>query len=129
MAGTDVIPAVVDRFVRACIPSVGHMEALLLLRARPADNVTPDVVAAALFLDKKAARRILEDLVASRLVHAAAPEGPYAYAPSSPELREGADQLAEAYRTRLVALSRFIHERAEERNMATFASAFRLRKD
>jgi len=72
---------------------------------------------------------VLEDLGGCHLVHAATSIGPFRYAPSAPDARAKVDELAETYRTRLIPLSRFIHQRAEARSMESFANAFRLRKD
>ncbi|HEX3596866.1 MAG TPA: hypothetical protein VHU80_17275 [Polyangiaceae bacterium] len=125
----SVIPPRVGRLVVERLPTVVHVEALLLLRHHGEEALDMAVLAADLFIDARAARRVVEDLVAHGLVHAASPEGPVRYAPESAEIRAAVDELAEVHRTRLIPLSRFIHERAEARSIENFANAFRLRKD
>ena len=122
------IPPAVRRFVIDCIPSVVHMEALLMLRSREGVHVRAEAIAGALFVELKVARGALEALYGRGLLHAAAPGGPYWYSPHSPELRGRVDDLADAHRTRLVPLSRFIHERNDARSLEDFANAFRFRK-
>ena len=86
-------------------------------------------MAALLFIEPEAALSTLNDLVAKGLVAATGAEGPFRYAPSRPERRAAVDALAEVHRTRLVPLSRFIHEHAQAQSIRDFADAFRLRKD
>jgi hypothetical protein len=123
------LPPGVERFVIDCIPTVVHLEALLLLRSRSSDPLAVDPIARLLYVDVPVASQALTDLVARGLLAASGPRGPFRYAPAYPERRACVDDLAEVHRTRLIALSRFIHERAQSRNIRDFADAFRLRKD
>ncbi len=125
----DLFSGELERWVLECIPSVVHLEAILLLRQRSDEAISAATMAALLFVESKAALSALEDLVAEGLVAATGAEGPFRYAPSTPERRAAVDALAEVHRTRLVPLSRFIHEHAQARSIRDFAAAFRLRKD
>ena len=120
-------PAVAD-FVARCIPTVVHMEALLLLRSRPNQPMQLDAIASALYLDAAAARHVLDDLCKHGLVHTQSAAS-LRYSPYSAELKALVDDLAETHATKLIPLSRLIHERASALNLDEFAKAFRLRKD
>lgn len=118
----------VERFVVDCIPSVVHLEALLLLRSHASQELSLEEVATLLYVDAQSATKAMADLVASRLVSALSPRGPFRFAP---EVDRGApvEALARAHRTKLVPLTRFIHESAARRSIRDFADAFRFRKE
>jgi hypothetical protein len=125
----DFLPGDVERFVLECIPSVVHLEALLLLRRRPDESVSGEAMAALLFVTPAVALSALDDLASKGLLLKTGTRGPFRYAAQSPESQATIDALAEAHRTRLLPLSRFIHEQAQARTLRDFANAFRLRKD
>ncbi len=125
----DALPADVARFVLDWLPSVVHLEALLLLHAHSDEELSAEMVSRGLYVSASAALGALNDLVADRLASAASPDGPFRYAPDTPERHAEVSRVAEVHRTRLVPLSRFIHEHERSRSAHEFANAFRLRKD
>ena len=129
MVSGDLLSGELERLVLDCIPSVVHLEALLLLRQRASEAVSAATLGALLFVEPATALSAVHDLVAKGLVAAMGAQGPFRYGPSPPERCAVVDALAEVHRTRLVPLSRFIHEHAQARSIRDFADAFRLRKD
>lgn len=128
MVDDRALPPEVERFVADCIPSVVHLEAVLLLRSHGSQELSLEEIATLLYVDVQIATRAIVDLVASRLVSAQSPRGPFRFAPEA-DRRAGVEALAEAYRTRLIPLTRFIHESAARRSIRDFADAFRFRKE
>lgn len=119
------LPPGVEAFILAHVPSVAHLEALLLLRNEPQARWTADKLAARLFINPKEGADILADLVASGL--AARTDDVHGYAPGTPELAAAVDETAETYRVRLIPVTKFIHARPRSPARA-FADAFRFRK-
>lgn len=117
----------VERFLVQYVPTVGHLEAILLMR-RGADRAwSVTQLAESLFVDKKKAAAIASHLSD----HGFAGDdgsGALRYAASTVLARE-VDAVAESYRERLVAVSQFIHARQDAVNIRGFADAFRFRKD
>lgn len=128
MAGELALPPEVERFVLECIPSVVHLEALLLVRSRPEEDLPLETLATLLYVEPAGAAQVLADLAARHLVSARSPQGPYRFMPR-PDRRASIDALAEVHRTMLIPLTRFIHESAEHRSIRDFADAFRFRKE
>lgn len=128
VAGESVLPLEVERFVVECIPSVVHLEALLLLRSRAQEELPLETVATLLYVEPARAAKVLWDLSLRHLISARSQRGPYRFMPR-PDRRASIDRLAEAHRTMLIPLTRFIHEVAEHRSIRDFANAFRFRKE
>jgi DNA-binding IclR family transcriptional regulator len=122
------LPESVERLVTDCIPSVVHLEALLHLRSRSGADVTVDEIAERLFVPGTQAARVLSELTSRGLLQERRPSS-FTYAPATPASSAAVDELAETYRTRLVPLHQFIHERQRSSAAHDFANAFRLRKD
>lgn len=121
----EIIPPELRRFILATLPSVPHLEALLLLRDRP-DGLSSDELAARLYVAPGTATRLVSDLEQAGLL-----EGDDAharYAPTRDDLRETVDRLAAVYARNVVAVSRLIHS-TTDRKAFQFADAFRLRKE
>lgn len=120
------------RFLAAAIPSVPHLEALLLIREGSAPGVrawSVNAVAARLYLPEPAAAQILTDLSEIGLLSTTTESPPrYGFSPRSFELADVVSKLAEAYSTRLIAVTEFIHSKSG-RKAQRFADAFRWRKD
>jgi hypothetical protein len=118
------------RFVLTSIPSVPFLEALLLLRANPAQQWHAATLAQRLYVRERTAQALLEDLCRAGMV--APCDVPrhdcYQYQPSSEQLRERIDALAELYSRRLVEVTMLIHS-SLDRKAQQFADAFKLRKD
>ncbi|MBZ2209692.1 hypothetical protein [Massilia soli] len=124
------IPEDIRRFVLTSIPSVPHLEALLLLRAAPGPWSTAEV-AERLYLGEKPATGLLDDLCQSGMAVAATTEGAqarYHYQPVSEFLRETIDSLADFYARHLVDVTHLIHSK-HDRKAQQFADAFKWRKD
>lgn len=125
------IPEDIRRFVLTSIPSVPHLEALLLLRARLQPYWRAETVAGRLYIRDKLALELLDDLCKAGMAAACTDEqgfGAYCYMPSSEALRDTIDQLAELYSKRLVDITHLIHSKLD-RKAQQFADAFRWRKD
>jgi hypothetical protein len=128
----DKVPFPEDlrRFVLTSIPSVPFLEALLILRANPAQQWNADTLAQRLYVRERTAQALLEDLCrAGMAMPCAAPHGDrYEYHPSSTQLRERIDALADLYARHLVEVTHLIHS-SLDRKAQQFADAFKLRKD
>jgi len=120
------IPDGVRRFLLAAIPSVPHLEALLLLHAAPDERWDTAALARRLYVDPTTAARLVEDLAARDLVVSDA-EG-CRFSPASPLLTEVVDQLASVYARHVVEVAELIHS-SSDRKARQFADAFRLRKE
>ena len=113
------------RFVVATIPSVSHLEALLLLRATPAAWPISQL-GARLYVSNAQATHLVDDLQARGLV---VHEGDNAqYLPKTEGLAQIVDELSQVYARRLVEITQLIHTSNEEK-ARRFADAFRYRKD
>jgi hypothetical protein len=123
-------PEELRRFVLTSIPSVPFLEALLLLRADPAQRWNADTLAQRLYVRERTAQGLLDDLCrAGMIVPCPKPhEHRYQYQPSSTILRERIDALADLYARHLVEVTLLIHS-SLDRKAQQFADAFRLRKD
>ncbi len=122
------IPEDVRRFVVTSIPSVPHLEAILLLRDRSSGGWEAREVAQRLYMPEKSAVKVLSELVEAGIV--AVTEGaaaPYRYAPGSPELAALIDRVADTYSHDLIGVTELIHS-ATGRKAQFFADAFNLRK-
>jgi hypothetical protein len=125
-----VIPEGARRFVLTSIPSVPFLEALLLLRAYPAQQWHPEALARRLYVRDRTAHELLQDLCTAGM---AAPCDPpsahcYHYQPASNELRARIDELADLYAKHLVDVTLLIHS-SLDRKAQQFADAFKWRKD
>jgi hypothetical protein len=101
------------RFILAALPSVSHLEAVLLFHARPERTLAADEVGSALYLGQQTAGALLADLQRSGVLRALpAHEAParFGYAPGDASLARLLDELAAAYATRLVELTTMIHD-------------------
>jgi len=123
------IPEDLRRFVLTSIPSVPFLEALLLLRADPAQEWHGDTLAQRLYVRERSAQALLDDLCrAGMAAPCADAPGCYQYQPGSPQLDARIAALAELYATHLVDVTHLIHS-SLDRKAQQFADAFKLRKD
>lgn len=125
--GDSPIPDDVRRFLLAAIPSVPHLEALLLLRLPSSAGWTAALLAARLYVDRRVAARLLNDLERAGLVRGNA-EQTYVFAPSDPDLGALVDQVAAVYARQVVGVAELIHS-SSDRKAHRFADAFRWRKE
>lgn len=119
------IPPELRRFILATLPSVPHLEALLLLRDR-ASGLAIDELAARLYVAQSTAAKLAAELAEVGL--AAVADDRAAYRPARDELRAVVDTLAAVYARNVVEVSRLIHS-TTDRKAFQFADAFRLRKE
>lgn len=120
----DAIPPDLRRFILAKLPSVPHLEALLLLRERP-EGLGYDMLAARLYVATATAERLSAELEQASLVRVEATGA--RYAPQSDDVRDTVDRLAAVYARNVVAVSQLIHS-TMDRKASQFANAFRMRK-
>lgn len=125
----QAIPEDIRRFVLTSIPSVPHLEALLLLRGTPGQWSTA-ALAERLYLGEKQAAGLLDDLCNSGMavVNSAEHATSYRYQPASELLSATIDNLADFYARHLVDVTHLIHSR-HDRKAQQFADAFKWRKD
>lgn len=119
------IPDNVRRFLLSAIPSVPHLEALLLLRAGPA-GWDAALLARRLYVDERVAAQLLADLERAGLAHRGA--GGHAFAPPDPELAAIVAELDGVYARHVVEVAELIHS-SSARRAHRFADAFRWRKE
>lgn len=119
------VPEEVRRFLLSAIPSVPHLEALLLLHAEPSRRWDAAHLGARLYLDAGRAGQLLADLAQAGLACANADSFHFA---SESSLVAVVDEVARAYGRHLVEVAELIHS-ARDHKAQRFADAFRLRKD
>lgn len=125
MAGSN-IPDGVRRFLLGAVPSVPHLEALLLLHASPAQEWHPASLASRLYIGVDAAKPLLDDLVVLGL--AARMHDSVRYAPRDADIAAVVDQLAGVYARHVVEVAELIHSSSDPK-ARRFADAFRLRRE
>lgn len=124
-----MIPEDVRRFVLTSIPSVPHLEAIILFKREPQRERTPADVARALYVPEAVALDVLDYLCKIQCLRT--PTGPragYCYAPRDEDMRVLLDQVVIAYRTEMIGMTHLIHDRTQK-SAQRFADAFRLKKD
>ena len=126
---SDLIPDAIRQFILDKIDSVAQMEALLLLRANAEQDWDAAAVAKRLYIDENQAGKTLARLLEEKLALAQPGEpAQYRYQPSSPELKQMVDRVAEIYSKQLVPVTNLIHSKPKNR-VQEFADAFKFRKD
>jgi hypothetical protein len=125
----DLIPDTIRRFILTSINSVPYLEAMLLLRSAPDQWWDGKKVAQRLYMPEKAAEALLDELHAAGIL-AVADDGSrsYRYSPTTDELRQIIDELADTYARHLVEVTHLIHSKTSKKAQQ-FADAFKLRKD
>lgn len=110
--------------VRKHVCSVWSLELLLLLRSRPGESWRAE----ALVRELRASAPLIADALSRLKVAglAAEDDGAWRFAPATLELARFCDQLAEAYRTRPVAVINII---AAPSQVQDLADAFKFRGD
>lgn len=121
----DPVPGDLRDFIVRYIDSVAQLEALLLLRANPAEDWNATNVASRLYASEQDAADVLGRLCDDGLIHCN--DGIYRYASDNPEISELVDRLAETYSKHLIPVTNMIH--AKPRRIREFADAFKFRKD
>jgi hypothetical protein len=108
------IPLEVQRFVSTSIPSIPHLEALMLLRATAPSRWNADSLARRLYIKPPAAAKVLADLSRAGLLGFAGAGSAFFYCPREHELRALVDDLAALYAARLVEITLLVHSRRGE---------------
>jgi hypothetical protein len=126
--GEEPFPDDVRRFILTSIPSVPHLEALLLVREERAREWDSATLARRLYVDLSTAENLLGSMLAAGLLAEGSAPGRYRWAPASPELARMIDRLAEVYAKRLVEVTNLIHSEVQKKAQR-FSDAFRWRKD
>jgi Mn-dependent DtxR family transcriptional regulator len=119
------LPGDVRRFLLATIPTVPHLEALLLLRERP-EEWTPTQLASRLYIDVATATLLIGDLAEAGLL--ACDDRGCRYAPREPMMAADVDAVASLYARHMVVIAELIHS-TSDRKAQRFADAFRWRKE
>ncbi len=127
MSGESITRKEVDAFILSEIESVPHIEALLILRSRPSQALSPAEVAAQLYIPVESAQNILSDLKRRELIRDVDESERYQYAPP-PKLELLIQQVEITYRRELVRVANMIHSKASSA-MRDFARAFRFTKE
>ncbi len=125
------IPEDIRRFVLTSIPSVPHLEALLLLRSAEEEYWSDARLADRLYISAKVAHSLMAELCRSGMFEPTPDTDSsvsYRYQPTSPALRQTIDELAVLYARQLVDITNLIHSRLD-RKAQQFADAFKWRKD
>jgi hypothetical protein len=125
----EMIPEDVHRFVLTSIPSVPHLEALLLFHGHPDRERSCAEVARALYVPDSRAGELLDYLCKIHCLSASGgPQAGYRYAPRDEELRALLERVVHAYRTEMIGVTHLIHD-TTQRSAHRFADAFRLKKE
>jgi len=123
-----MLPSALREFVSRCVPSVEHLETLLLLR-RTADRWwTAQAVDAELGTPSASGPRRLEELCSLGFLDVRVAEDiHYRYAPTSPDKDGQLQALAEVYHARPLSVLRLMAARPLGA-VRDFADAFRITK-
>jgi len=123
MAG-ETIPEDIRRVILTSIPSVPHIEALLLLRRKPDERWDTRRVGQRLYVNDRTAATVLRDLCEIGVLEASAESSPsYHYRPRTDELKQMVDRVAETYNRNLVEVTNLIHSGLNKKAQQ-FADAF-----
>ena len=125
---SGAIPNEVEQFLLAAIDTVPHLEALLLIFQNPTTIWSVEDLAARIYVGNPQAAAVLEDLTRRQLISRVEEQSParYQFIARSPDQTELLNKVAQAYRTQLVQVARFIHSKPSA-SVRDFARAFRLK--
>jgi hypothetical protein len=127
----DPLPRDVKCFVKKHLHGFSQLELLLHLHDNPSEPVTAAMAARELRLGEEQAAALLQELHTSGLLATSDSEGgceSYRYEPSTRELAQQVDALAEMYPTYRHRIVQLIFSKPPD-SLTNFAQAFRLRKD
>jgi hypothetical protein len=122
------LPADVTRFILTSIPSVPHLEAILLLRQDPLKDWDAKEAGSRLYIPEKRAEELLQELTQAGMFRSDGDPQTYRFLPASAELGELIEKLAEVYAKQIVVVTNLIHSKSSSQ-VQQFADAFKLRKD
>ncbi len=122
------IPDDVAELLLNRIESIGHLEALLLLRRSPNVEWTSVALTQRLYIAEADAAALLARLATDGfLLTGGAKPVIYQYRAHSGELAGLVDRIAELYKTHLIPITNLIHNKPRMR-IQRFADAFKLKK-
>jgi hypothetical protein len=120
---SELFPDAVRRFVLTSIPSVPHMETLLLLWREQRGAWTADAIAARLFISAAHARSVAEELCNADLLECGGDPVHYRCRNGPASLLALLQAVDAAYTRHLRAVTALIHSNVD-RKAARFAQAF-----
>jgi hypothetical protein len=124
----DDIPSEVRRFILTSIPSVPHVEALLLMRATAPARWTSSDLAQRLYVQPALASGVLADLCTAALLQSEDAGTSYFFGEQPDALCDVINTLAALYSSNLVEITLLIHSKLD-RKAQQFANAFDFRKE
>lgn len=122
------IPPNVRRFVLTSIPTVPHIEALMLVRATAPARWTPSALAQRLYVQPAVASGVLADLYSAGMLQSEDSSSTYYFREQPCELCDVIANLAVLYSSNLVEITLLIHSKLD-RKAQQFADAFTFRKE
>lgn len=123
----DPIPDRVRRFLLTSIPSVPHLEALMLLWREQERAFTVDEIASRLYVSSGVASALSEELALADLLTSEGDGARYRARTQPPALRALLDELDHTYARQVRAVAELIHNNLG-RKAGSFANAFYWRK-
>jgi DNA-binding IclR family transcriptional regulator len=127
MAKND-IPPNVRRFILTSIPSVPHLEALILLRSTAPSRWSASALAQRLYVPPAVALDVMAYLCHAGMLEHDDASLSYAFGTKTVELEAIVDAVALQYSKNLVDMTLLIHSRLD-RKAQQFADAFNFKKD
>lgn len=124
----DPIPEGVRRFLLTSIPTVPHLETLLLLWREPGTGWSPEDVARRLYVPVPSAQALLDDLSQADLLVGEGEPKRYGCRRGPPALLALFADLDLTYARQLRAVTALIHSHVD-RKASRFVEAFSLRKE
>lgn len=122
------IPDGVRRFLLTSIPTVPHLETLLLLWREPGDGWTAEAIARRLYVPAGNAQAIADELCEADLLDCDGTPRTYRCRREPPALAALFDELDLVYARSLREVTSLIHSHVD-RKASRFADAFSLRKE
>lgn len=124
----EPIPDGVRRFILTSIPTVPHLETMLLLWREPGAGWTSDVIAGRLYVPAATAQAIADDLCQADLIQCEGEPKLYSCRTEPASLLALFAAVDQAYARHLREVTALIHSRVD-RKAHRFAEAFSLRKE
>lgn len=122
------IPPDVRRFILTSIPSVPHIEALMLMRSTAPAKWTAKGISERLYVPPAVALAVLTDLCRSGMLLHDEALSIYFYESRPEPVCDIIDSVASLYGTHLVEITMLIHSKLD-RKAQQFADAFHFRKE
>ncbi len=121
------IPDGVRRFILTSIPTVPHLETMLLLWREPGDAWTADVIASRLYVPTAMAQAVADELCEAEIIQCEGEPRRYRCRREPDSLLALCAAVDQAYARHLREITALIHSRVD-RKAHRFAEAFSLRK-